>query len=1071
MRNLSELIGIIKGISFDGVINDMEVQCLQDWVDKNRNLSYDKKQAKMIKLVDEALADRIITDEEREELLAYSEEFLKDVDDTNACIHELNGIITGIISDGVVNAAEVIKLKQWMDDNSYVIRGHKPSEEILLLVEEILKDGIVTEKEQEQLLHLLSARISDTRLKTKINYLKQLVRERKNIGLDLIDILDNEKAINEIHVNAEKQLETALRSYSGIMSRTEDREIVFISLCLIAMLKYDGNYYNYVADTYKNIYKKYSSQRVDGAIRNVLAYYITDRISKNYTPRLINIALANAIVPACFLSAFFDFIFDIYKLNFEYDIPKDLFEEFRFVYEGLSDTMNSNSDDIQINVTRKTYKLIQSTKRLIIGRSSIDEVIKLSIIIVKLIDKRFWGKEYKIFNPYLNRGFSEWEKTLGVDKTGIKRGSEGFKSRWMPKYQLEGNSIYLVPPIHRVKSRYSFYKIFAVVQNEEGVVQLDNYPEIREIIGGYQVSPKRVELKTPLGKIRYLLKAGAEVIYDSKDSLYRNYIIFDDTGKEIKNNIDYQGIAHICASDNEQRGKIYQQTPNYTLSALKVNYGDLLSFGNEIFSFSALSKPGVFGEKREHQYLREEGTEELLPVFSKVKFLVFEHENTVKDFLIMINQKAYKLNDFHYTKTLRPASSKYVVDLDIQHSGVYTLAVYELRNGIRKRIYYFHFGYDPQFMLREEKIDNSHYAIKVQSGLCDIKIDTEINIRNYVDDWLKIKSGGHIYTYYLPLCLDIYRLKNGLWKSMTEDIWIENIKQDSVIQFLRAYANGLTVISETGTEILEKVQGKDCGIYCEIPIGSLISYKKTNNYVILFVQKGEERVNAIFCYNRCTFDVGKTEINFNPIAKTLLITPVYQGKGNVILKVTDEKGNEIYKENNITSEVPIEIKNIGSFVDYKVTFYEKQKGLMLGGPKELLSIRKSFYAWKDLLGCCAKVKEVHYEFTDGQTTKNKKQAFENIYIKFENRISEDTFNGKIMIKKEDNVMLTLKETKKVKIEICSDVINGEMDLDISIFGHKLLFDIDKQHIIKTALNNRVAEIVSYTIEMKGVKRL
>ena len=67
MRNLSELIGIIKGISFDGIINDKEVECLQNWVDKNRNLSYDKKQAIMIKLVDEALADRVITDEEREQ--------------------------------------------------------------------------------------------------------------------------------------------------------------------------------------------------------------------------------------------------------------------------------------------------------------------------------------------------------------------------------------------------------------------------------------------------------------------------------------------------------------------------------------------------------------------------------------------------------------------------------------------------------------------------------------------------------------------------------------------------------------------------------------------------------------------------------------------------------------------------------------------------------------------------------------------------------------------------------------------------------------------------------------------
>lgn len=47
MRNINELLGIIKGISFDGIINDREVNRLQAWADKNRNLVYDPKQVDM----------------------------------------------------------------------------------------------------------------------------------------------------------------------------------------------------------------------------------------------------------------------------------------------------------------------------------------------------------------------------------------------------------------------------------------------------------------------------------------------------------------------------------------------------------------------------------------------------------------------------------------------------------------------------------------------------------------------------------------------------------------------------------------------------------------------------------------------------------------------------------------------------------------------------------------------------------------------------------------------------------------------------------------------------------------
>ena len=36
MQNINELIGIIKGIDFDGVINNKEVLRLQSWVDKKQ---------------------------------------------------------------------------------------------------------------------------------------------------------------------------------------------------------------------------------------------------------------------------------------------------------------------------------------------------------------------------------------------------------------------------------------------------------------------------------------------------------------------------------------------------------------------------------------------------------------------------------------------------------------------------------------------------------------------------------------------------------------------------------------------------------------------------------------------------------------------------------------------------------------------------------------------------------------------------------------------------------------------------------------------------------------------------
>ena len=161
MQNINELIGIIKGIDFDGVINDKEVQRLQSLVDKNRNLAYDKQQMELIKMVDSVLEDHIIDDSEKRMLITVCVEFLKDAGDSSSRIYELNGIIEGVVCDGEVNEAEVLRLKDWMDAYGESIRVHKPNADLCKLIDDILEDGVVTEEEQAELLDMLNIRIKN----------------------------------------------------------------------------------------------------------------------------------------------------------------------------------------------------------------------------------------------------------------------------------------------------------------------------------------------------------------------------------------------------------------------------------------------------------------------------------------------------------------------------------------------------------------------------------------------------------------------------------------------------------------------------------------------------------------------------------------------------------------------------------------------------------------------------------------------------------------------------------------------------------------------------------------------
>lgn len=148
MQNINELIGIIKGIDFDGVINNKEVLRLQSWVDKNRNLAYDKKQIELIKMVDAVLEDHVIDDSEKEMMITACEEYLKASEDNTSRIYELNGIIEGIVCDGEVNEAEVWRLKEWMDAYGESIRDHKTSVELCKAID-FLRMGSLQKKNRQ----------------------------------------------------------------------------------------------------------------------------------------------------------------------------------------------------------------------------------------------------------------------------------------------------------------------------------------------------------------------------------------------------------------------------------------------------------------------------------------------------------------------------------------------------------------------------------------------------------------------------------------------------------------------------------------------------------------------------------------------------------------------------------------------------------------------------------------------------------------------------------------------------------------------------------------------------------
>lgn len=147
--NINDLYGIIQGINYDGVIDAMEIQFLQKWIDDNSEYRNYVLFNKIITELSAILEDNIVTDYEREILLALVANInhSKIYSDSTLSIQVLEGLIKGIVCNHEIRDSEIQSLQVWLNDNDY-LKGVYPYDKILNAIEKVLSDGVITEEEK-----------------------------------------------------------------------------------------------------------------------------------------------------------------------------------------------------------------------------------------------------------------------------------------------------------------------------------------------------------------------------------------------------------------------------------------------------------------------------------------------------------------------------------------------------------------------------------------------------------------------------------------------------------------------------------------------------------------------------------------------------------------------------------------------------------------------------------------------------------------------------------------------------------------------------------------------------------
>ena len=1055
-KSINELYGIIKGIDADNIINQEEIKFLQEWLINNKNYENSESIGGIYNSLKKILEDSKISKKEKEVLLKMCESIEQRFLDKRDTFSNLLGIIQGISCDRAINDIELEQLKNWLNFN-LILKGNLIFDKIFSTVNKVLEDGFISYDEERELLELFDCIIISKKDKMMINYIRALIKQGKNIGNNVILLFENEKLTKKIHLAAKAELLKALNKSTSI--NILNTEIIFISLCLIALENYDGNFYDYVAEEYEELYESYTRQRIDGIIRTIIKNYIKDET----TTRQINYVLENVLVPLKYLPNYFDFVFDIYKINFQFLLDENkVDEDIEFVFNGLKDVFNDNSDDVSIEVTNKTYKLIKSTKNLIFNSDSIIGLRNFTKNILKIIDDYYWNNNTNLNDKYYQDGFDNWisknNKEVADSKNITKEDKDKLRSKWLPSFKLIDKDIYLHIPEHKIKNDYDYSDIkISIYQDNIKIKEITDF-KVFSIIGGYKIDVPDIRIDNPLSSIQYKIEANREIIYDSNDLLKNDYILFNEKGISINSKKHYEGNLFIVLKSEEDIDgniKVIYKSDNYYIGTAYIKSDTILKIKDNYITFNTDAHSGLVGTIYENTYIECENRN--VKVYKDLSRIIFETEVPIDEIGIKINEKRFRLEEADYINKYENGKNILYINYRPEENGYYEISFFNTTTGKNLKSGKYEFFIDTQLDFDIEKIDKNNYTISVKSKLIKGKKDFSLNINEFDDFSIQIDYNSSIYK--LPLNIPMYKIDDGIWHSVEDYIWIDDIKIDSIL-----YIQGLDIddllITNSKNEQLTKLKAFNKDDIYRIPIGTLRTYIDTTEKIYIFLRNNLDIKQFIECYMKCSINYNDTLINFDSENEELDVKVKIYGKGTFKFSIFNESEDCLFEKVFDNNYYKTKIKHLQTNKQYKFKVFKIATGFSLDGDIEIYSHTDKFYSFNGLVGKNLKVKSVDFDIYDKYKKDLIRKTFylHRTYFHIEKYLGNKKYIAKVY--KWEGYESYLNNINPIEIELSSEIESNNIEVAAYKDGDGLLIDFDNKSILDSIDDLKASDIYS-----------
>lgn len=543
------------------------------------------------------------------------------------------------------------------------------------------------------------------------------IKSELPVAIELVNLFDNKDFEKEILNLAFLKLYNITNFKRKIESN--DKYIIILAATFIAIKYYDGNLMDKILD----LYKEYNSSKGDDltdpstTLRKIFSEYRT-KIKYFDESSYVAVPLVLSAVPYSRMDDLFVIAYDIYKkkLLFDEEVSDDQIED--RIIETFISLRDKGLIEKSDKIKGTEYLMSRYTQSLIYSSfSTIEDLIKIITKCIRLIISYLTQDRKKYTIPkFYAEGFNSWiEKYIEKEKTSYEKS----KLKAKPLLFYHDRNLIIEIGEYAIDDNIDI-DLLGIEIYENNILKQKIPFEVNDIlksddaIGGYVIQRKKLLIKcNPINNLSYRITYRDAIIYDSKERLFRKTVFFNEYGKEIRPNSEYNGMSIVITGEAVETGEesVSFKKNGYNICEIEINSEDIYSFDGESYYFNKIKEAKNVGY--------------LLPW---IKFCDME----------MKNRAIYKSAVFLFRTNMSEEEMYVILDNEVIDGSLYSIRSTFLSESL-----------EYIYSLKLKNIEDGYHSIQIKRKDCD-KIINNMNfdfilIQNLAKNRIKTDENGREY--------------------------------------------------------------------------------------------------------------------------------------------------------------------------------------------------------------------------------------------------------------------------------------------------------------------------------------